>query len=296
MIIQNFILYASYIAIPFLFFLIYLIINKKKELYKNKSLLIFIILFILGTSLFIYARFIERNIILVHTTKINTGFNSKLIVISDLHLGVYKNTNFLKRIVKQINEIENADAVLIPGDFTYYPPQNLATLFSPLKNIKYPVYAVLGNHDSQKPGPSIQKKLQQALEKNNVIFLHNSKAILKNKKIILLGLGDRWANQDDLSKINQFSKNDNLIVLTHNPDTTLNYKNSIPDLTITGHTHGGQIRIPWLYKKIIPCKGNFDQGLYIKKHGKVFVTAGVGEIELPMRLGIPPTIDILETY
>jgi len=211
-------------------------------------------------------------------------------------LGVYKNTNFLKKIVKQINKIEDADAVLIPGDFIYYPPQNLATLFSPLKNIKYPVYAVLGNHDSQKPGPSIQKKLQQTLEKNNVIFLHNSKAIMKNKKIILLGLGDRWAKQDDLSKINQFSKNDNLIVLAHNPDTTLNYKNSIPDLTITGHTHGGQIRIPWLYKKIIPCEGNFDQGLYTEKYGKVFVTAGVGEIGLPMRLGIPPTIDILETY
>ena len=84
--------------------------------------------------------------------------------------------------------------------------------------------------------------------------------------------------------------------MAHNPDTALEYENSIPDITICGHTHGGQIRIPFLYKQTIPCEGNFDQGLYETKYGKVFVTAGLGEVGLPMRLGIPPTIEILELY
>jgi len=61
-------------------------------------------------------------------------------------------------------------------------------------------------------------------------------------------------------------------------------------LTLAGHTHGGQIRIPYLYKKVIPVRGDvlWDQGLYSFKNEKVFVTSGIGEIGLPMRFLIPP--------
>lgn len=196
----------------------------------------------------------------------------------------------------KINKIENVDAVLIPGDLTYFPPEDLNILFSPLKNIKYPIYAVLGNHDIEGFGTSTQTKLIDVLEDNKVEFLNNSMLRVRNKNITILGLGDHWTNQDDISKINMFTENDNLIVITHNPDTVSEYKNSIPDITITGHTHGGQIRLPYLYKYVIPCTGDFDQGLYNMDYGKVFVTAGLGEIGLPMRLGIPPTIEVLELY
>ncbi len=262
-------------------------------------MLITAILLLLITLLFIYSRFIETNLIFTQTTRVQTGFSSKIIVISDIHLGVYKDTNFLKRVVSEINVIKDADAVLIPGDLTYHPSEDLEDLkamFAPLKDINLPVYAVLGNHDTEHPGPPIQQKLQKALESNKVIFLQNTYETIKNTNITILGLGDNWANQDDISKINEFTKADNLIVMTHNPDTTLRYENSIPDITIAGHAHGGQIRIPYLYKYAIPCAGAFDQGLYEMTIGKVFVSAGLGEVGLPMRLGIPPTIDILEFY
>ena len=246
------------------------------------------------TVSFIYARFIERNIILVKNTEIEVGFSAKIVVIADLHLGVYKTENFLARVVDKINKIDKVDAVLIPGDLTYYPKENLEKLFYPLKNISAPVYAVLGNHDSEKPGPPIQKELQQVLEKNGVIFLHNTNRTLGN--INILGLGDYWAEDYDISKINDFKESDNLIVIAHNPDITSEYKNAIPDLTVTGHTHGGQIRLPYFYKKAIPCVGDFDQGLYEKEYGKVFVTTGVGEVGLPMRLALPPRVDVLELY
>ncbi|MEK7203294.1 MAG: metallophosphoesterase [Patescibacteria group bacterium] len=250
----------------------------------------------MGTIFFIYARFIERNIIVTQNIKIKTGFFAKVIVIADTHLGVYKDRNFLKKVVNKINEQKNIDAVLIPGDLVDYPYGDLATLFSPLKNLRAPVYAVLGNHDSEKSEPFVQKQLQEALETNGIIFLNNTYSVIPNKNIIILGLGDNFTNQDDVAKIEEYNTQDNLIVLAHNPDTTLKYKNSIPDITISGHTHGGQIRIPFLYKFFIPCEGNFDQGLYNTLTGKIFVTSGLGEIGLPLRFGIPPAIDILEFY
>lgn len=309
---HNFIFYSSYLIFPFLLFLIFQLYKARGKFLKNKISSIILILFFIISLLFVYARFIERNLIFIQATDVNVGFNAKLVVISDIHLGIYKDASFLERVVNKINEIKDVDAVLVAGDFTYYPPNNLEKLFYPLKDIKVPIYAVLGNHDSEKPGPPIQKELQKTLENNNVIFLHNSSSIIRNKNIKILGLGDNWANEDDVSKIDNFSKDDNLIILTHNPDTTLKYNNSIPDITIAGHTHGGQIRIPFLYKNMIPSIYDFDQGLYklIPQHisiqstkniiftqnhyGKVFVTAGIGEIGLPMRLGIPPTIEVLE--
>ncbi len=286
---HKFIFYFSYLAFPFLVFLIFLIFKRK----IRKTAMIFVSVLIFLSLLFIYSRFIERNIIVVQETSIEVGFPAKIIVIADMHLGVYKNANFMKRVVQKINQIKNVDAILIPGDFTYYPEVDLNALFSSLKDLKVPVYAVLGNHDSEKPGPPIQKELQASLEESGVTFLHNSSALMKGKNINILGLGDNWAYEDETSQIDNFAELDNLIVVTHNPDTVLKYENSIPDLTVSGHTHGGQIRIPFVYKFVIPCSGDFDQGLYEKRFGKVFVTSGLGEVGLPMRLGIPPVIDIL---
>ena len=127
-----------------------------------------------------------------------------------------------------------------------------------------------------------------------MIFLYNSGTKIPNTEINILGLGDNWAKEDDLSQLENYKEEDKLIVIAHNPDSTLNYTNNIPDLTVSGHTHGGQIRLPWIYKFVIPCEGPFDQGLYQTEKGQVFVTSGLGEVGLPMRFLIPPVIDILE--
>lgn len=289
------ILYGSYLAFPFLGMLIYLTFKQKKAL-RQKSWLINVILLYVMTLTFIYARFVERYLIVVHQTTIETGFEGRIILIADMHLGLYKSPSFLERVVAEINAQKNINAVLIAGDFTYIPPNDLEQLLIPLKKVKAPVYAVLGNHDSEHPGPPIEKKLQATLELNGVNFLSNEAKTIPNTSIKVLGLGDNWAQEDDISKIEDFNIEDNLIVLTHNPDTTLAYQNAIPDISLAGHTHGGQIRIPFIYKYAIPCTGDFDQGLYQTPTGKVFVTSGLGEVGLPIRFLIPPVIDILEFH
>ena len=91
------------------------------------------------------------------------------------------------------------------------------------------------------------------------------------------------------------------MVLTHNPDSVYDAPRGAVKLLLAGHTHGGQIRLPLVYRYVLPVKGPFDRGLYpavdwdADPEGRpaVFVTSGVGEIGLPMRLLNPPAIDWL---
>jgi predicted MPP superfamily phosphohydrolase len=284
------------LVFPWAIILIYYFYKNFRRLYQQKVKLFIYCLLIFFTALFYYARFVEPYTITVQNISIQTGFEARLAVISDLHLGVYKDEKFLAQVVDQVNKLSNIDAVLIPGDLTYDPPTDFDNLFAPLKNIKFPTYAVLGNHDTGKPGPAIAEQLRQTLEKNGVQVIENSSVKLADKNITLLGLGELWSDQADVSLIEQFKPEDNLVVMAHNPDVISTYHSAIPDITVAGHTHGGQIRLPYIYKMLIPCAGNFDQGLYSTANGQVYVSSGLGETAIPMRLFIPPTIDILDLY
>jgi len=279
--VKFFIYYGSWLIFPFLYWFL-----KKRWVF-----------FILLSLLFIYARFIEPKLLFVNHYKIETGFKAKYALIADIHLGIYNNASILERTVDKINE-ENVDAVLIAGDLTYEPQfDDMKLLFSSLKKLNVPVYAVLGNHDCRKPGPDIRDELEEVLTSFGVQVITNKTVLLNG--ITILGLGSHRAKDDEVSLLDKYTKKDKVVVLTHNPDTTLDYlPTHYPDLTLAGHTHGGQVRIPYLYKKIIPVRGDvvWDQGLYVFEDKKVFVTSGIGEIGLPLRFLIPPVIDVLELY
>lgn len=276
-----FLYYGSWLSFPLLYWFI------------KKRWFIMVIL----SLLFIYARFIEPNLIFLNHYKIETGFKAKYALISDMHLGIYNNETLLERVVDKINQTD-IEALLIAGDLTYEPQlSNMKTLFAPLKRVNVPVYIVFGNHDCEKPGPKIRDRLEKILTDWGLFVLNNKATTLNG--VTLLGLGSHWANDDNITLLNHYAAKEHLVVLTHNPDTTLDYMpHHTPDITLTGHTHGGQVRIPYLYPKVIPVKGDiaWDQGLYNFGEEKVFVSSGLGQIGLPLRFLIPPTIDILEFY
>lgn len=279
--------YLSLLAIPFGIWLTYFTFKKT----NSKTILI---IFLGGLLVFSYTRLIEPQIIITQEHTLSENLDLKVALIADTHLGVYKSQNFLQRVVNKINQIPELDLVLIAGDLAFepYPNKSLNELFKPFQDLNIPAIAVLGNHDVQRPGPDIRQELIEALQENNIIFLNNQTHTYQDTQII--GLGSHWNNEDDASLLQDLTPQDKAIILTHNPDTvTTTYPEPITQLTLAGHTHGGQIRLPFIYKTQIPTEYPFDKDFHSTKKGPVFVTSGLGEVGLPMRFLIPPVIDIL---
>jgi predicted MPP superfamily phosphohydrolase len=279
---KELIYYWSYLVFPFMMFLIS---YKKLPLFWR-------IFFILLSLLFIYSRFIETQLITINNTQINVWFESKIALISDTHLWIYKDEVFLKRVIDKINNIPDLDYVFIAWDFTWNPKNDeLLELFEPLSQLSIPTYWVLWNHDVEKPGPKIREELIEVLDWYWLYYLNNNAVELNN--FTLLWLGSNWNNEDDITLLNDYKETDNIIVLTHNPDTISKYTNYIADLTLAWHTHWWQIRIPIIYKDVIPTKWDFDKWLTQEKYTQLFISSWLWETAIPMRLFNPPVIDIL---
>ncbi|HZX77660.1 metallophosphoesterase [Lysobacter sp.] len=250
-----------------------------------------------GCLVFAWARFVEPQVLRVRTTTlVGTGARADIALISDIHLGVYKGRGFLERLVQRLDALP-VQAVVIAGDLTYEPQaDDLGTLFEPLARLRVPVYAVLGNHDQQAPGPDIDRPLREALMRHGVHIIEG-RIVEDAHGFRWAGLGDRWARKDDPGFVKAAPSAKPTLVVAHNPDSAMNLAPADAALVLAGHTHGGQIRIPWLYHRVIPSAHGFDRGEQFAHTPdgavRVFTTTGIGEIGLPLRLFNPPTIDVL---
>lgn len=278
---KELIFYGSYLVFPTVILILWI---KKIPLFLK-------IIGILLCVLFTYARFIEPQYIRVQHTTIPLWFETKIALIADLHIGKYKKQAYVDKIVRKLNTLD-VDMVLIAGDFTYYPDEwDLQELFAPFKEIQHTTYWVLWNHDVEQPGPPLRAELIEALDYPQIHHINNQ--VVELDGFTLVWLWSHWNREDDVTLLKQYTAEDNVIVLAHNPDTISKYSNSSADITLVGHTHGGQIRIPWLYKKVIPTRWDFDRWLTHEVQGTLYITAWIWETGLPMRFLNPPTIDVL---
>lgn len=266
-------------------------------------------LFLLGLfvlAICFYGRFIEPRLLKVNRVDIDltpNGYHGpttqiRAALFSDTHFGIFRNVMPLHRLRKRINE-EAVDIVLVAGDLTnHLMPDELDATFREFANFKQPVYAVLGNHDFGLPGWIMPKEIADTLTGFGVRVLENeSKTVtLGGLDIRITGLRDHYAGTADyelLSPPPQAAAMPHLVI-AHNADAAHEYPHgSVADLTVSGHTHGGQIRLPLIYHHPIPTRHGFDQGLYHANGYKVYVSSGTGMDVLPVRLFIPPSIDIL---
>ena len=286
--------YLSYLLFPLVIFTLYAGWSGYFSLHQS------VFIFLLSVFL-IYARFIEPHLVQVRQHQYRLNPNQpfakpvKVALIADLHVGLYSgHERQLRIIVEKLNQAQ-PDIVVVAGDWTYEPEHKLAEELQVLRQIQAPVYSVPGNHDEQYPGPPIQELLKHALDVNDVIDIEGK--IVEFDEFRLIGIGDLWAGKTDMRFMPELPQDKPWLILSHNPDTV----DMVPELPLrplmlSGHTHGGQVELPWITNYIMKKVSilGHKKGFYEHEHADVFVTVGTGMVGVPFRFRVPPTIDIIE--
>ncbi|MFI3299930.1 MAG: metallophosphoesterase [Candidatus Gastranaerophilales bacterium] len=259
---------------------------------------LFVIVFKIVLLFSVYAFFVEPNIILTKkytiTNKDLSGL--KIVFVGDFHIRPYQK-NKLKRIVTKINS-QNPDIILSIGDYinghkieASLKPSAIVDELTHLKS-RYGFYTVLGNHDNWYVGISVENEFN----KKNLVVLDNSniKIDYSGKDFFIAGVEDLYTGEPDVKKALNNTTNP-VILLTHNPDVFVDVPESV-DLTLAGHTHGGQVRFPFLGALVIPSKyGNkYAKGLIEEDKKKMIVTTGLGTSILHLRFNCFPEIVVID--
>jgi predicted MPP superfamily phosphohydrolase len=220
----------------------------------------------------------------------------RVTVFSDLHVGPPHITLArLRSIVEKANATE-ADLILMPGDFVETPlgwrmaePEAIASVLKRLR-AKAGVFATLGNHDWWYDS----RRVRQALEKEGVRVLDDQavKIERQGKTFWLAGFADAWAGRPNIEgTLRQITDDAPVIAFTHNPEIFPRIPARVA-LTIAGHTHGGQIWLPFIGRPVIR-NWSYPIGHIIEGGRHLFVTPGIGTSIFPVRFGVPPEISLL---
>jgi predicted MPP superfamily phosphohydrolase len=224
----------------------------------------------------------------------------KIAVISDIHAGgSFINDKKLHSIVDRTNAL-HPDLIVILGDYMSsngwtserIEPEVFGVV---LKNFNAPLgtYSVLGNHDWWYDGA----KVRAGLEQNGIKVLEDEVLQLEARGISLwlAGLADLWTRRQHIEQtIANVPEGQTMIALTHNPDIFPNLPERVP-LLLAGHTHGGQVRFPFIGTVVQTTKfgHRYERGHVFENNHHLFVTTGIGTSIVPVRFGVTPEIVLL---
>ncbi len=240
----------------------------------------------------------------------------RIAVIGDFHVGEpWVGLRRVAQVVRRANAL-GADLILLTGDFAaghHFVTQKLriADVAPVLAGLSAPhgVYAVLGNHDwwddlnAQRRG-GLPNLYAEALQANGIRVLSNEAVKLPEAGVWVAGLEDqlavrgpdgRWQGLDDLpGTLSQIDDADPVILMAHEPDIFV----EVPDrvaLTLSGHTHGGQVRL-FGWSPVVPSRyGNRFAYGHVREGGRdLVVTGGIGCSIAPVRFGVVPEITLIE--
>jgi predicted MPP superfamily phosphohydrolase len=264
-----------------------------------------------ATSTVVYAGAIEPEGLVVTRYALNpsgwpAGRKLAMTVIADLHAGEPDMPlHHVRRVIDTALSLRG-DIVLLLGDFkawyrfkTEQMPDELwsaelARLEAPLG-----VWAILGNHDWWHGLTGIRRALADA----RIPVLENEAVLLgaPGERFWLAGIGDQMAHPigrgqfrgvDDLPlTLSRVQTDDPVVLMVHEPDIFLKVPPRVA-LTLAGHTHGGQIRVPLIWPHFVPSRygARFAYGHIVEDDRHMIVSGGLGTSIIPARLGVPPEI------
>ena len=263
---------------------------------KQKLSIILSIFIILGLSF--YCLFIEPENIKItnYTIQDDKLSGLKVVFASDFHIRPNQEKQ-LEKVVNLINSQE-ADIVLSAGDFvnghtkkSTMPASDIAKGLRKIKS-KHGFFTTLGNHDGWYDSKVVAKELRA----NGIKVLENENEVVKfnGREIYIAGVEDKMTGDPNIYLAIEKAELP-IILLTHTPDLFPKVPEEI-NLTLAGHTHGGQIRLPLLGPIFTASEyhDKYAKGLIEDDGRKMIVTTGVGTSILPIRFNCPPEIIVIK--
>ncbi len=269
-----------------------------------KLFLKILLFFILSVIVFYaYARFIEPVLLIVQYENIYSNLfsdknNIKIIQFSDAHISEFFDVNDLRKIVNKINK-ENPDIVVFTGDLLeryneYENRDNIHEIWEVLNEINAPLgkYAVYGNHDY---GGGAERAYKKIMENGGFELLINEKIKIDEHYINIIGMDDSIFGTINKEVIVSYLDEDYYnIILSHEPDVAEYFLEYNADLFLTGHSHGGQINLPFI-NYTPPLAQKYKRGMYNIdnfRQTKVYVNVGLGTSQIPMRFMAAPELTV----
>jgi uncharacterized protein len=234
------------------------------------------------------------------------GHKLTVTVIADLHAG---GPDMLLPHIREVIDTANSlhsDLIVLLGDFKAWYKFKTEPVADPdwaaeLARLKAPLgtWAILGNHDWWHDLEGVRTALAAVripLLENDVVLIGET-----GQRFWLAGLGDqlahwvapgRFQGVDDLpGTMAKIDTDDPVLLLAHEPDIFPKVPQRVA-LTLAGHTHGGQIRVPFVWRHYVPSRygGRYAYGHVIEQDRHLIVSGGLGTSIIPARLGVPPEI------
>jgi hypothetical protein len=224
---------------------------------------------------------------------------------SDLHYGPFVAGPYLEYVVQMVSDL-SPDFVFLTGDYSHKNPNAVEPGIRLLENLRSRLgtVAVLGNHDYWEGAEATVA----ALERIRIPVLTNARRFLTpsglaerytgGPALCIAGVDDLWDGLPSVAQALEGVPDDvPRIVLSHNPDVAEDVPEGMRvDLMCAGHTHGGQVRIPFLGTPMVPSRygQKYAGGLCAGPRCPVVVSRGIGVAMLPVRIGVPPEVGMIE--
>lgn len=216
-------------------------------------------------------------------------------LLSDLHLGPYLGASELAQAVETMQQLR-PQLVVISGDFVSRGSEwQRAEALSPLGALQAPlgVFAVLGNHDHWTDAAWVAAVVQG----QGITVLSNSARRLSDagQGLWLVGVDSIWVGAEDLPRALAGVPDDTCkLLLVHEPDFADKAARWAIDLQLSGHSHGGQVRLPLLGAPLLPLWGQkYPIGLQRVGDTWVYTNRGLGVIDPPLRFNCRPEVTLL---
>jgi predicted MPP superfamily phosphohydrolase len=195
--------------------------------------------------------------------------------LSDIHIGLSTPAARIRAAVEAVNAA-GVDLVALTGDYVTRSMRPIPLISKLLSGLKAPVFAVLGNHDHWVDAEGVTGHLKRV----GCTVLRNEHAfmILRGASLCVIGIDDERSGNDDVEAAFKGSpKSGSRLVLTHTPPTVRQLPHDAGLLCLTGHTHGGQIKLPGITQRLLHRMGQpYERGLHRVNGNYVYVNRGLG--------------------